>query len=99
MKEGRPSRTAIAAASMRAAHVLLDDEPKILRDDLALALSGVGNEAALRAALDWMQTEVAQQTTPEFAQAFLRYGRGIAVWRSRYVEEELEEALQRAVPH
>jgi methyltransferase (TIGR00027 family) len=98
MKEGRPSRTAMAAASMRAAHVLLDDEPKILRDDLALALSGVGDEAALRATMDRIQTEVAQQTTPEFAQSFLRHCRGLAVWRSRYVEDELEQAMQRGVP-
>jgi len=97
MKEGRPSRTAIAAASMRAAHLLLDDEPKILRDDLALGLSGVANEAALRTALDRIQTEVAQQTTPEFARSFLLYGRGLAVWRSRYVEDELAQALQRGV--
>jgi methyltransferase (TIGR00027 family) len=97
MQEGRPSRTAIAAASMRAAHLLLDDEPKILRDDLALGLSGVANEAALRTALDRIQTEVAQQTTLEFAQAFLLYGRGLAVWRSRYVEDELAQALQRGV--
>lgn len=97
MKEGRPSRTAIAAASMRAAHVLLDDEPKILRDDLALELSGVGNEAALRTALDRIHTEVAQHTTPEFAHSFLLYGRGLAVWRSRYVENELVQALQRGV--
>jgi methyltransferase (TIGR00027 family) len=82
---------------MRAAHVLLDDEPKILRDDLALELSGVANEAALRMALERVQTEMAQQTTPELAQSFLRLGRGLAVWRSRYVEDELEKALRRGV--
>ena len=97
MKEGKPSRTAIAAASMRAAHVLLDDEPKILRDDLALALSGVGDEAALRTTMDRIHTKVGQQTTPEFAQSFLRHARGLAVWRSRYVEDELEQAMQRGV--
>ena len=97
MKEGKPSRTAIAAASMRAAHLLLDDEPKILRDDLALALSGVGDDAALRTTMDRVQSEIAQQTTPELAQSFLRYDRGLAVWRSRYVEDELEQARQRGV--
>jgi methyltransferase (TIGR00027 family) len=97
MKEGKPSRTAIAAASMRAAHLLLDDEPKILRDDLALGLSGVGDDAALRITVDRIQTEIAQQTTPELAQSFLRYGRGLAVWRSRYAEDELEQAMQRGV--
>jgi methyltransferase (TIGR00027 family) len=97
MQEGKPSRTAIAAASMRAAHLLLDDEPKILRDTLALALSGVGDAAALRTTMDRIQTEIAQQTTPAFAQSFLRLGRGLAVWRSRYVEDALEQALQRGI--
>jgi len=82
---------------MRAAHLLLDDEPKILRDDLALALSDIGDEVALRTTMDRIQTEIAQQTTPELAQTFLRYGRGLAVWRSRYVEDELEQAMQRGV--
>ena len=50
MEEGRPSLTAVVAAMMRAAHVLLDDEPKILRDDLALGLSEIEHEAALRKA-------------------------------------------------
>ncbi len=97
MQEGRPSRTAIAAARMRAAHVLLDDEPKILRDTLALALSGVGDAAALQTIMERVQTELAQQMTPELAQSFLRCGRGLAVWRSRYVEDELAQALRRGL--
>ncbi len=97
MQEGRPSRTAIAAARMRAAHVLLDDEPKILRDTLALALSGGGDAAALRTTMDRVQTEIAQHTTSAIAQSFLRYGRGLAVWRSRYVEDALEQALRRGL--
>src|SRR5262245_52153502 len=97
MQEGKPSRTAIAAASMRAAHLLLDDEPKILRDTLALALSGVGVAAALRTTMDRVQTEVARQTTPALAHSFLRYGQGLAVWRSRYVEDALEQAVSRGI--
>ena len=38
MEEGQPSATAMAAARARAAHFLWDADPKILRDDLALAL-------------------------------------------------------------
>ena len=97
MEEGRPSLTAVVSAMMRAAHVLLDDEPKILQDDLALGLSGIENEAALRAGLSRFQAEMAQQTTPEFAQSLVRYVRAVMVWRSRYVEDELEKALQRGV--
>ena len=82
---------------MRAAHVLLDNEPKILRDDLALGLRGVENEAALRAVLSGLQAEIAQKTTPEFAHTLSRATRALMAWRSRYVEDELEEALQRGV--
>src|SRR5262245_30873155 len=66
MEEGRPSATAVVAAMMRAAHVLLDDKPKILRDDLALGLSGVEHETALRGTLEGLQAEIAQRTTPAF---------------------------------
>ena len=52
MEEGRPSLTAVGVAMMRAAHLLLDDGPKILEDSLALAFSGAENEAALRANVD-----------------------------------------------
>jgi hypothetical protein len=57
MEEGRPSTTAMIAAMVRAAHLVLDDDPKILQDPLALGLSGVENEAALRARLEAIETE------------------------------------------
>lgn len=38
--EERASATAIGVARMRAAHLLLDDDPKIFRDDFALRLGG-----------------------------------------------------------
>src|SRR5262245_59326714 len=89
MEEGRPSVTAIGAAMIRAAHLLLDSEPKILRDDLALGLSGIANEAALRAAVEGLRAEIAQRTTPEFAQSMFRYMRAFLTLRSRYVEDAL----------
>jgi O-methyltransferase involved in polyketide biosynthesis len=52
MKEGQPSSTAMNSAMVRAAHLCLDDHPKILRDDLAIQLSGFENEVALAAALE-----------------------------------------------
>jgi gamma-glutamylcysteine synthetase len=72
---------------MRAAHLLLDNEPKILRDDLALGLSGVENEAALRIALEALQAEIAQRTTPEFAHSLSRVLRAGLTLRSRNVED------------
>ncbi len=40
MEEGRPSQTAQMAALLRAAHLLIDGEPKILVDELAAELLG-----------------------------------------------------------
>jgi O-methyltransferase involved in polyketide biosynthesis len=38
MKEGKPSITAIGAAIDRAVHQVLDDDPKILHDPIALQI-------------------------------------------------------------
>ena len=70
MKEGSPSTTAINSAMVRASHLLLDAEPKIFRDDFALALSGVGDEAALRAALDKRDEPLAREFGRDFAEFF-----------------------------
>ena len=85
------------AAMMRAAHLLWDDEPKILKDELALGLSGIGDEATLRATLDALFAEMPQDSSPKFAQAIFRHFRAMAVLRSRYVEDELAQALSRGV--
>jgi methyltransferase (TIGR00027 family) len=97
MEEGRPSLTAIGSAMFRAAHLLLDDDPKILQDGLALGLSGFANETAFRAALEARHEEVAQRFTPEYAQFHFRSLRAIMVVRSRYAEDELAKAIQRGV--
>lgn len=97
MKEGRPSGSAIFAAISRAAHLILDGEPKIFQDDFALAFSGMQNEVELRTALEALHTEFGQQTTPELAKALLLSFRGFAVMRHRYTEDELTKALERCV--
>lgn len=97
MEERQPSTIAIAGAMMRAAHLLLDDEPKVLRDDLALGLSGLKDNAALQEVMDGMLAKVAQHTTTEFAQCFLRSLRAEVTWRNRYAEDELAKALQYGV--
>lgn len=97
MEEGRPSITAIASAMIRAAHFLWDDDPKIFQDPLALGLSGVENEAALRAALNTLLADFAQRATPELAQAFFRHARADTTLRQRYTEDELGKAVARGV--
>jgi len=97
MEEGRPSTTAVLAAMTRASHLFLDDDPKIFEDPLALKLSGMENEAALRASLGEIHSEIARQSTPEFAQTWLKYNRANITLRQRYAEDELGEALGRGI--
>ena len=97
MEEGRPSTTAIGAAMARAAHFLWAEDPKIFQDHLALRLSGMESEAALQAALEAIQAELARRFTPEFAQKFYSYAPTVAVLRQRYTEDELGKALERGV--
>ena len=80
MQDGKPSRTAIVSAMMRATHLALDGEPKILQDYLARALSGVTDDHPL-ANLDFLQRY-------EFRQL-----RALMVLRNRYVEDELRHSL------
>jgi len=97
MEEGQPSSTAIAAAMVRAAHLVLDDDPKVFQDQLALGLSGVESEAALRVILGAIETELARQLTPDVAQVLPRASRAIATMRQRYAEDALDKAIERGV--
>ena len=97
MKEGSPSTTAINSAMVRASHLLLDAEPKIFRDDFALALSGVGDEAALRAALDKRDEPLAREFGRDFAEFFAGTLRSSMTTRSRFTEEELEKAIRMGI--
>lgn len=81
MKEARPSQTAIGTAIMRAAHLTLDGEPKILEDHLALALSGAPADNRFGENLEFLQR-------PEVRQV-----RAYMVLRHRYVEDELARAV------
>ncbi len=79
---------------MRAAHLLLDDEPKVLRDEFALGLSGIESSAALQAVMEGMIGKASKYTTAEFAQSFVRYLRAEVTQRNRYAEDELANAIQ-----
>jgi methyltransferase (TIGR00027 family) len=74
-----------AAALMRAAHQLFDDEPKLLEDPLAVTLLG---------------SELAQQlrdTRERQSSWYMRKARTLAILRSRFTEERLQDALARGV--
>jgi methyltransferase (TIGR00027 family) len=97
MEEGRPSTTAIITATWRAAHLLVDGEPKILEDSLALRLSGTNDEATFRTHYEALLAEFSRRLSPELAHALFRSMRAIVTMRSRYVEDELRNALERGV--
>ncbi len=82
MDEGRPSKTAMGAAMLRAAHQILDD-PKIFDDPIALKIMGEKGESWLRGNLERFQRD--------------RYMRAFIVLRSRYAEDELARAMERGV--
>jgi methyltransferase (TIGR00027 family) len=92
-----PRRTAVLSAVMRAAHLLLDGEPKIFSDPLALGLSGFEGEAALTASLSKFVATLAVDAGAECAQATLTYLRGGMTLRSRYTEDELSHAIHRGI--
>jgi methyltransferase (TIGR00027 family) len=97
MEEGRASITAIASAMLRAAHLLWDDPPKIFEDTLALRLSGCESDAALRAHFDHLDLQVAPTVGPGFATILRRHSGATVVARSRYLEDEVEQAIKRGI--
>jgi methyltransferase (TIGR00027 family) len=72
-------------ALLRAAHQVLDDEPKILRDPLAVTLYGANTKKLLQADLERLQSK------------YLRNARTFAVLRSRYVDDELSGAIDAGI--
>lgn len=85
MQSRRSSETANFAALQRAAHQILDAEPKILRDPLAVGFVPGSSEAEL-------QANAARWRRP----AALRL-RSTFVFRSRFVEDELKASLASGV--
>ena len=83
MAQRKASRTLIATSIMRAMHQVLDADPKILDDPLAVGLvEGSSREEILAAAPD-------SRPPPWF--------RSIFVLRSRYMEDSLGEAVANGV--
>jgi methyltransferase (TIGR00027 family) len=95
--EAGASLTAIGAARMRAAHLLLDDDPKIFRDDFALRFGGCESEASLREDRSTGLAEMAAKVGPEIAQRILKAGRAVMTMRSRYTEDALRQAIANGI--
>ncbi|MEP6729921.1 MAG: class I SAM-dependent methyltransferase [bacterium] len=79
------SRTALGVAMARAAHMLLDGEPKILNDPTVLQLLGPSTVEQIRAVGGKAQSGAARGL------------RAHVVLRSRFAEDRLAEAVKRGV--
>ncbi|NNC37969.1 MAG: SAM-dependent methyltransferase [Acidimicrobiales bacterium] len=97
LEEGKPSQTAFMVAVHRAHHYLTAPEPKILRDSLALPLSGAGSEAAIQAYMDAIEARFTELSDAETSQIFVRRIVDSVCMRSRVVEECLAASLSRGM--
>jgi methyltransferase (TIGR00027 family) len=84
MKQNHPSLTAYKVAMMRAAHQVLDD-PKVFDDPIALSIVGAQGASAV-----FSERE-------KFKKRLSGYLRAIVVARSRFVEDELSQAVKRGI--
>jgi methyltransferase (TIGR00027 family) len=85
MKEKDRSQTAIVTATMRAAHYLLDPEPRILDDSFARAFAGFATDEDLLKALN------------DFAYPDFPRMRTLFAVRNRFAEDELAHAVERGI--
>jgi len=97
VKPGIRSTTADFAAMMRAAHFVLDSEPKILGDTLALRLSGFDSDEDLRRTIAEMGAELASKLPGASADSLMEATRAGITVRSRFAEDRLREAIDRGV--
>jgi methyltransferase (TIGR00027 family) len=85
INDGRPSETALTAAAARAAHLIVDGEPRIFADTLAYAI--LGDEAEKLIGYHRVHGD----------HPILSGARATATVRSRYTEDRLAEAVARDV--
>ena len=85
MEVGQRSRTIDRPAVMRAAHQLLDDEPKVFRDPVAVGLTPESSEAVIRASAAELRSDQHKRL------------RSVAVLRARFAEDCLAEAVREGV--
>ena len=82
---GTRSLMAERAAMLRAAHQLIDDEPRIFSDPLALPILGAAGR-------HWLHENIAMYGTEP-----MRRARAMTTIRARFAEEELERAIGQGI--
>jgi methyltransferase (TIGR00027 family) len=83
MQQGTASSTAAGAAMQRAAHLVIDGEPKILIDEFAMRFLDEGQRARVETNDDVLQAP------------HVRASRGHILGRSAFTEDELRRAVER----
>ena len=84
MEPGKPSLMAEGTALFRAAHQIIDDDPKILSDPLALTILGT-------------TAEEIEADRDRLSRPYLVQARTLTVMRSRYTEDQLTTSMSRGV--
>ncbi len=97
MQDGKPSRTALMTAVQRAHHELNAPEPKILRDTLALPLTGLQSKEEIQTYINTIVAAFAQMSDQKTAEVFMQRIDAAVCMRSRVVEEKLAIARERGV--
>ena len=95
----RFSYTALGAAIGRGAHLRLDGEPKVFRDELAFRLCGLGAIASFFVAAIRMRfsKKIKAALEPMPFTELGQYGRAIMVMRSRHTGDLLIQAIDRGI--
>ena len=92
MTPGKASETARFVAIQRAHHHLFSPEPHILDDNLALAISGLPDANAVKAANDGLVAGFSALGGEDVARAFVTQVEHAVAARARFVEEKMESA-------
>jgi methyltransferase (TIGR00027 family) len=96
MASGKMNQSAFNAAFARAAHMVLDAEPKVMRDEYSWSFSGMKDESAFITKYKENFANL-ERISKENARAFSQSYRALAVIRHRYTEDELIKSLERGV--
>jgi len=97
MIKGQPSRTALLTCVQRAHHYLAAPEPKILRDDMAIALAGLGGDAGVYGYIEKMIDAFAAISDVKTGSILMARIESAVCMRSRVVEEKLDLAREQGV--
>ena len=92
---GKTSLTAVGAAVFRAAHMALDDDPRVFEDPFAFPLSGA--PGLLKEYANTVLTRFVARLGTEAGPRVFRYLRALTVMRSRYAEDQLCLAIERGL--